>query len=137
MRAPAILAPVLRERVLCISLLAACLLLVLANLAGISLLQCNFQTVTGLPCPGCGMTRGMAALLRGHFQEAWRWHPFTPLLALSGVVVLLATGLPEPWRFRLIALIESIERRTGIVLVAGIGLIVYGVWRMLWPTHWH
>ena len=36
---------------------------------------CPFYKTTGVPCPGCGMTRAYKALLTGHFFEAFHWHP--------------------------------------------------------------
>jgi hypothetical protein len=70
---------------------------------------CAFRRVTGIPCPGCGLTRAMAALARGELATAVRFHPFAPLLlaealALWGAIgaavlrrrpVTLPVGLPE------------------------------------------
>jgi hypothetical protein len=33
---------------------------------------CTFHQLTGLNCPGCGMTRAFYALLHGHFASALR-----------------------------------------------------------------
>lgn len=35
---------------------------------------CLIQRLTGIPCPGCGMTRAVLALLRGDFAGALRLH---------------------------------------------------------------
>lgn len=35
---------------------------------------CPFHSVTGLPCPGCGMTRAWLSLLRGDLTSAFRYH---------------------------------------------------------------
>lgn len=44
---------------------------------------CPVCYVTGIPCPGCGITRAFLALLRGDMAEAWKrnamiflWIPF-------------------------------------------------------------
>jgi len=49
---------------------------------------CSFRWLTGLPCPLCGLTRGLFALAKGHMGEALRWHALTPLAAamLVGMV---------------------------------------------------
>ena len=36
---------------------------------------CIFRKVTGLDCPGCGMTRGTYALLHGRVGDAFRFNP--------------------------------------------------------------
>lgn len=47
--------------------------------------ECPFLRLTGIPCPGCGLTRACAAALRADFAEAFRLHfmfPAVPALAL-------------------------------------------------------
>lgn len=36
---------------------------------------CGFANLTGLPCPGCGTTRGLSALLHGEVAQALRLNP--------------------------------------------------------------
>lgn len=38
-------------------------------------LSCVFQTIFGIVCPGCGMTRATIAALHLHFKEAFGYHP--------------------------------------------------------------
>ncbi len=37
---------------------------------------CYFRNITGIPCPGCGMTRSFLYILQGEFAKAWQMHPF-------------------------------------------------------------
>lgn len=46
---------------------------------------CQFHQLTGLNCPGCGMTRAVNALLHGHLAQALRDNL---LLVLGGGVLL-------------------------------------------------
>ena len=47
---------------------------------------CLFHRLTGLECPGCGMTRATYAALHGRFGEALRFNPL-------GMIVLTALGV--------------------------------------------
>lgn len=64
---------------------------------------CAFKLVTGYPCAGCGMTRAFEAAARGHFLEAFEWHPIGLLLFftlwLGAIIVLyeLLTDKPFDW----------------------------------------
>lgn len=75
----------------------------LAALAGLALLRtwhpgegtlsiCLFRNVTGIPCPGCGMTRAFALLARGDWRAALAMHPLAPLLAAELGLAWLAWG---------------------------------------------
>src|SRR5258707_15715148 len=35
---------------------------------------CWFQSSTGLPCPGFGMSRSFSCAVRGMFAESWAYH---------------------------------------------------------------
>jgi hypothetical protein len=35
---------------------------------------CTFFRFTGLPCPGCGLTRSFISMAHGQFAEAWRFN---------------------------------------------------------------
>jgi hypothetical protein len=43
--------------------------------AGLPLPPCAFRAVTGCPCPTCGATRCVLALLHGRIAEAAGWNP--------------------------------------------------------------
>jgi hypothetical protein len=42
-------------------------------------LLCPFHWLTGLPCPLCGLTRGMFALAKGHWNQAVHFNALSPL----------------------------------------------------------
>ncbi len=48
------------------------------GISGLS--TCSFHATTGIPCPGCGMTRSFACISHGYFKKAWDYHPFGFLL---------------------------------------------------------
>jgi hypothetical protein len=41
---------------------------------------CPFLTVTGFPCPFCGLTRSLLSLLAGEFAQAFWYHPIGPIV---------------------------------------------------------
>jgi hypothetical protein len=44
---------------------------------------CVSRTLLGVPCPGCGMTRSFAALIRGDILKAVIFNPMGPVLFLA------------------------------------------------------
>jgi hypothetical protein len=71
---------------------------------GLGVDLCPLHRVTGLPCPGCGMTRGLAALTQGDFTAAAGLNPFA--LLVWPVLVALAVLALVPQR-----LVGRLERR--------------------------
>ena len=57
---------------------------------------CSFYAFTGLYCPGCGMTRALYHVTRGHFAEAFSYNILWP-----GIVLFLAVcaGMWFYWLF--------------------------------------
>lgn len=96
-----------RRRLLRVALLAGGLLLLMLGYglfyihAGFGL-PCPLYRTTGLQCPGCGMTRALAALLRGEVAAAFGFNLLWPLFAayllwggLSMAVTYIRRG--EAW----------------------------------------
>ena len=53
---------------------------------------CNFLTLTGIPCPGCGMTTTFSHLAHGNFWPALGTQPFGVVLFFF-MLVLFCLGL--------------------------------------------
>lgn len=51
---------------------------------------CPVVIVTGLPCPGCGMTRAVFYLITGQFAKSWAVHPMGILWTALAVCFLLS-----------------------------------------------
>ncbi len=54
---------------------------------------CLFYHLTGLPCPGCGLTRSFVCLGHGRFGEALHWHPLGPAIFLLFLLLWLRCGV--------------------------------------------
>lgn len=50
---------------------------------------CLFRNLTGHPCPTCGSTRMLTALLQGHLLESFLYNPFMFITGMVVVVLLL------------------------------------------------
>jgi hypothetical protein len=66
-----------------------CLLGVALATPGIQLPRCAFKTITGLPCPTCGVTRTIIALSRGDVDRAVFLNPLATIACAAGVIYLL------------------------------------------------
>ena len=55
---------------------------------------CPLRTVIGVPCPFCGMTRGVTALVHGHVSAAFTYNPGAFLVVAMALVLLVA------WRWQ-------------------------------------
>lgn len=79
-------------------------MLLLTAMAGIGLVArsgwllrgpviCPMRSFTGVPCGGCGMTRGMSAMSRGEVSQAIDFHiatvPLTALILLAAVIIVM------------------------------------------------
>jgi hypothetical protein len=80
---------------------------------------CIFRNVTGIPCPGCGLTRSFVHLAHGNFMKALEFH-------LMGPVLFVLCLLQIPYR-----LIEytGVWRTSPIwiKLKRGFGVLIWGV----------
>lgn len=85
---------------------------------------CVFYRVTGLKCPGCGVTRMCVALLQFRWREAFESHPvlliqlpFLGLIALRNIIAYIRNGVSRVSR------LETIIIYICIVLLLGFAVI--------------
>lgn len=92
-------------------------------------LPCAWRAVTGLPCPGCGMTRSTLALLRGDWQQSLRDNALTWVLLVFWMVVAAGLAVPARHRAGVVAAIGAWEQRTRWPLWFGLALVIYTLTR--------
>ena len=56
---------------------------------------CPIRFITGLCCPGCGMTRALWYMLHLDFETAYQMHPLVFLLPVAAAVILLRHKIPK------------------------------------------
>lgn len=91
---------------------------------------CWSKWITGIPCPGCGITRSMSCALRGMFHESLHFHPFGPVVLAAFVVMASSSLLPAAGKRRLQAAASGM---TGPIRAAKyaflVGFLAYGFLR--------
>lgn len=93
--------------------------------------ECAFFRVTGVPCPGCGLTRACLLLLRGDLNTSVRFHAFAPVFIVLIAILIMCTLLPRTVTEPFINRAEALERQTKITVVILAGLILYWLARLL------
>ena len=88
--------------------------------------RCPFNQVTGLHCPGCGLTRGTYQLLHGHVGAALSYNIFTPV-AIAAIVIVWLSWVRTSWGGQPTHLAPRAARWLAILTPAL--LLVYGVLR--------
>lgn len=61
--------------------------------------SCLSQLIWGIPCPSCGMTRGMISMAHGAWSLAWQFNPASVVLYLF-LLALIPWHLYQLWRIR-------------------------------------
>ncbi|MCG7633890.1 DUF2752 domain-containing protein [Gordonia McavH-238-E] len=83
---------------------------------------CPFAVMTGLPCPGCGLTRSWVALMHGDVGSAFTFNVFGPVFLVLTAVTVVTAAL-------------TLVRRRGAPLstwrdlvLGPVGAVLLGVW---------
>ena len=95
------------------------------HLAGLPGWACPFKSLTGLPCPGCGLTAATGQLFHGQLSASLHTHAFAPVFAFAFFLMALVIILPQKPRDSLQIWIAQFERRTGITSLVLTALMLY------------
>ncbi len=74
---------------------------------GIGFPLCWLHATTGLPCPGCGLSRSLSCGLRGLWLESWCYHPLGLGILALFLTTAFASLLPAHLWERLERALES------------------------------
>ncbi|MET0626168.1 MAG: DUF2752 domain-containing protein [Pyrinomonadaceae bacterium] len=124
-------ASLLRDRRVPLAVTALAAAQVGAVWAGVGGWPCPVHGATGLPCPGCGLTRAAVALVRGHWGESLAAHAFAPVLLVCLAALALAAILPRRQREAFAGLAERLERRTRASVFLLAAFLLYWLARLL------
>ena len=64
-------------------------LMTMASPSDDGLTICPMALLTGVACPGCGMSRAIAWMFRGDLERSVGYHPLAPLVVIISVVAVV------------------------------------------------
>jgi hypothetical protein len=92
--------------------------------------MCPFRIMTGLPCPGCGLTRSFCHISSGHLMAAFADHLFGPIVYL-GIVISLPVMIYQLITNRRIDWFHRLVYSRQLAKVMAVSLISYHFLRIL------
>lgn len=83
---------------------------------------CIFRTITGIPCPGCGLTRAAKSLITLKFREAFDYNAFIYPIVIMAFIAFIN---------RYIRRVKQPAWFYTAVIIIAFGMIAYYIFRML------
>jgi hypothetical protein len=96
---------------------------------------CPFNALTGLPCPGCGLTRAFVCIAHGHLLEAVHWHPLAPVVFMAGIVALVDNA--ARWSTGRSLFPDAPRWRSRVYWGAAVVFLMFGLARMFYYASLH
>jgi hypothetical protein len=93
---------------------------------------CGFKNVTGLPCPGCGLTHSFCALGKGDIAGAFYFNQLGPLLYMLSLLVWVRAWLVLFGRATPAMALDRLAARIKVVKVSVIAFLLFGVGRIIY-----
>jgi uncharacterized membrane protein YhdT len=127
-----VVAPLMRGRRLAMVLGSVGAVQIAATMAGVGTFDCPIAAVIRAPCPGCGLSRACAALLRMDIERSVHWHAFALAFLAAIALFITAAILNEHYRQGLADWVERFERKTCLSTLLLSSLIVYWIVRLIY-----
>lgn len=89
---------------------------------------CPFRLATGLPCPGCGLTRSWVAAAHGDLSTAFADNVFGPVSLVAVALAVVAAGMLRVVAPARTTVLVRVARSRVVYAVAAVW-VVYGVAR--------
>jgi hypothetical protein len=124
--------PVIRDRRTSVGMATLAGVQIVAALLHVRTIGCPMLQGTGVPCPGCGLSRACGALLRGDLRAWVGLHLFAPLFIIAAGVLVVSILLPAGRREALANWMEAVEARLGVVPLTFTALTIYWMTRLFY-----
>jgi Protein of unknown function (DUF2752) len=103
---------------------------------------CGFKNLTGLPCPGCGLTHSFCALGKGDITAAFGFNLLGPALFLVLVLMWIRSASVLLNKSSVVQRLDGFAGRSNFVKAFAIAFVVYGIVRILYlivygPINFH
>lgn len=101
------------------------------GMMGLSFWNCPILAATGVPCPGCGLTRATMQLFHGNISDSLQTHAFAPIFLMALLLMITVLVLPNSARIKIISFVNRLETRNGITAWVFISLMFYWAFRLI------
>ncbi|HLX63447.1 MAG TPA: DUF2752 domain-containing protein [Planctomycetota bacterium] len=91
--------------------------------------MCSFKTMTGRPCPGCGLTRAFCAISHGRVGEAFYFNPFA-FVFYAGMVGVALWPLAAHFFPSLKTWLNKTRLFVWLLPGVMVAMLIYGLFRM-------
>lgn len=91
---------------------------------------CPIRFLSGIPCPGCGLTRSLAALLSGDFRTSFAFHPgliFFLILFILLLIFLICSAAGKADEKRRAWLLPALAFPITMILLIYIARLYFGM----------
>ena len=101
------------------------------GMMGLSFWNCPILAATGVPCPGCGLTRATMQLFKGNILDSLQTHAFAPIFLMALLLMITVLVLPNSARIKIISFVNRLETRNGITAWVFASLMFYWAFRLI------
>jgi hypothetical protein len=106
------------------------LLHLMAASVGFSPWGCLLHDISGVPCPGCGLTTASLHFMHGEWRAGFQSHAFAPVFLLGIAALFAAAFAPAALRRAAISRMTEWEQRTGGGMFFAGALLAYWIFRV-------
>jgi len=93
---------------------------------------CTFKIVTGLPCPGCGLTHSFCSIGKGDFNEAFAYNLLGPPLFLLALLIFLRSICVLVGWMRPALVFDRAASRARLLQILFAAFVAFGFGRILY-----